>query len=699
MNQFEYLFDELRVNEYDPRLIGIGAINPWLNHISSPRVQMLNSQLQQVLDVADATDRRCFVGLESKFGEHTFGIRVPKECDVLRIIPRFANRIGDDQIPHNPTSYVIVEYDKKTSSGLNVRELDCIELPSYQVMHQNFGRKYRYLYSEKDLENQPRLQDDEPIAVSPSISENGSYRFGMETNVAMMSIPQVIEDGVVASKSFCERAKTTGVATYEISFGKRDIPLNIYGDFDQYKIFPEIGEKVRDDGVIMALRRHDDLFAPGSQSYAHLQQPDSKYDRLFYSTPGAEVIDVRVQHDARYMNATSRSKINPNTPIGVADQADKYWRADVRFYRTILDIYRRYRNNNPDLHISRRFHRLIVEAMAMTSIGPNEPRIAMTHRDEEIDEWRVVITVKHTITPTHAFKISGLHGDKGVIVDVWDDEDMPVDEDGNRAELIVDGVSTIKRMNVSRVIEQYINACSRDVSKRIVKMHNDGEDRRSIEEYLLGYYKIVSPKMVDMVTDSRGRVLDNHYQQVLSDGIYLFIPNDNEPETMDIIDQLRRYYPPTFGPVYYRGDSGVHKWTKRPILIGSMYIMLLEKIGRNWAGVSVSKLNHFGIPSKLTNFDRNSAPARQQPIRFGESEARHFAAHVGGEQTSRLLDRSNNPVVRKQLIETILRSDKPTSITKIIDREQYPAGNGRILSLSRHLSECAGFRFRIGTKE
>jgi len=282
---------------------------------------------------------------------------------------------------------------------------------------------------------------------------------------------------------------------------------------------------------------------------------------------------------------------------------------------------------------------------------------------------------------------------KGVLCDIVKDEDMPVDADGNRAELIMDGLSTIKRMNVSRCMEQYLNACSRDVTKKIQAMVKSGESKEEINNYLMPYYQIVSPRMVDLVS-KKGMVTDEHLAAIVEDGIYLWQPTDNEVEPMDVIKQLNEHYAPTFGPVTYRGMGGEMKRTANKVLIGSMYIMLLEKTGRNWAGVASSKLSHFGTPAKLTSADRHSQPGRNQPIRFGESEGRLFVAMVGGRETAELFDRTNNPVVRKVIQERILREAKPTAIESIIDRKKYPSGNGRVLSLIRHFGECAGWRFK-----
>jgi hypothetical protein len=282
---------------------------------------------------------------------------------------------------------------------------------------------------------------------------------------------------------------------------------------------------------------------------------------------------------------------------------------------------------------------------------------------------------------------------KGVICDIRPDEDMPVDASGNRAELIMDGTSTVKRMNPSRLIEQYLNACSRELTTRVREAVQEKATKEDLNNLILPYYTINNPQMLELVTDDDGSLLDNHISKILEDGIRLWIPPDNEPEAMDVVRKLRTEYPPVFGPVTYRGMSGEMVTTVNNVLIGSMHIMLLEKTGRNYAAVSSSKLSPFGIPAKLTSADRNAAPCRIQPIRFGESEVRLFAAFVGGRATSDLFDRTNNPVVRKVIQERLLREKQPTNINTMVNRREYPAGKGRVLELIRHFADCSGWRF------
>lgn len=701
MSNEDKFFNNPRVNEYNSRFLGISAINPWLNNISSPRVQMVNSQLQQILPVKDATDKRTFTGVESQFGRYTFSKTAPEDCEVLKLIPRYPPKVGDKR--DNPETLAIIEYDEQLSDGSLVKTIDCIEMHSHQFMHHTFGRPYNYHYTDKNFPG--TLEKGEPIASSQSISETGSYRFGLEANIAMMSVPQVTEDGVVASKSFCERMRTTGMQSFVFSFGKKEFPLNLYGDEQNYKFIPDIGERVDEKGILAALRRYSNssqiACAPVDMSVSNVRKIDHLYDRCVYATPNARVVDVRVQHDCRYrtgVSKSSRSRSVPQTPTHIAEQAYKYWSQEVDFYQELLEYYQRLKKSNPGIRLSRRLHRYIVEAQAMAAVNTrSELRIKYNYLWEPIDEWRVEVMVEYDVVPTIGFKLSALHGDKSVIVDVVDDEDMPVDDAGNRAELIVDGLSTIKRMNISRVYEQYINACSRDVTLKLQQMWSNGADYKSLSDYLSGYYQIVTPRMLDLVSDGE-LVYKEHLDHVLENGIYLWVPNDNEPEIADIIKQLNEHYPPVFTPVQYRDTGGNWVRTVTPILIGSMYIILLEKTGQNWQAVSTSKLNHIGIPSKINNVDRNLVPVRTNPVRFGESENRLFLATLGGRATASLLDSSNNPQIRKQIAESILRANKPADIDQVYDRDRYPLGSGRTQSLVKHLSHCAGFKYKYSNE-
>ena len=114
------------------------------------------------------------------------------------------------------------------------------------------------------------------------VTPQGDYCYGREVNVAFMSMPGVIEDGVVVSESFLKSMSTKGYETRTMSFGKKYFPLNLYGD----------------DGLLLARREFRPILAPVEMSPEALRRPDYTYDELVYTLVGrAKVIDVSIMRD------------------------------------------------------------------------------------------------------------------------------------------------------------------------------------------------------------------------------------------------------------------------------------------------------------------------------------------------------------------------------------------------------------------
>lgn len=302
---------------------------------------------------------------------------------------------------------------------------------------------------------------------------------------------------------------------------------------------------------------------------------------------------------------------------------------------------------------------------------------------------------------------------KGVICKIVEPEDMPMDADGNRADIVMDPNSTVSRMNIGRLYEQYTNAASRDVAKTIRRKFDalipDAGKANKVElisknhpqefdaawQYLLRYYEIVSPKMHAWFTGNsyQGTSID-HMTSVYNCGVYLYLPPDNAPETNEVIMQLEKEYRPTYGPVTYVGNSGQRVTTKKPVRVGSLYVLLLEKTGDDWTAVSSGKLQHLGVLSQVTNSDKYSQPTRSQAIRaLGEAEVRIYASYAGPEITADILDRSNSPATHRGILHNLLEAERPTDIQEVVGRKVIPLGGSKPLQLVRHIAECGGWRF------
>jgi len=710
-------------SELSMDLLGLGSINPWIAHNSSSRLQMFTSHLGSCLPVKGRSKKRSSTGMEREYGKYTFSTKMPVNASIIRVVERYPRRPGLDCINENPQTVVIFE-------DADTKQVGFLDIRKYHSIHQQFGFNYSFKQSALDkLYHGNMVKKDTIIADSPNKDDDGNYMPGIETNVAFMSIPAVIEDGIVISDEYAEKLTSKAYAIHVVKWGKNFYPLNLYAGYDDnkaYKPLPDIGERVRADGLLFGLRAHHELRSVVEMTQGALKEPDYIFDKLIYVEPNAKVTDIKVFYDPH-------GKLT--TPVGMEDQAMKYAKANTQFYNTLLSEYGNLkRKRKQDLKLTPSFQSLLVDALADSGEHAGN-RISKTHRMVPLDDFRIEVTLEYDLVPTIGYKVTDFFGGKGIICDVVKKADMPVDSAGNVADVIMDPISTTKRTNIGRMYEQYINAASRDVSVRVRNMFDihpktptEDEVDNAIKDidrvneafhYLLGYYQTVSPKMASillsteysdfydaeqrriavhdpygMLTQKETLTLQQaHLKSVLTEGIYLWIPTNNVVSSPEVIRNIKAHYPPVHGPIHFRGKSGEYRKTHENVLIGSLYLLLLDKTGSGWAGVASAKLQHFGIPAKLTNNDKYSAPGRMQPVRYtGEAEGRSFAATMGGAAAADILDQSNNPQVHKHISYNILTNDKPMAIKKIVDRDKFPRGSGRPVVFVKHQLECGGWR-------
>lgn len=671
---------ELVTNELDPRFMGVVGMNFAAMEDSASRLAMYCSHIGQALVVQDSTIKRLYTGVEREYGKNIHDIRMPCDAIIIKSVPKYPKSTSESQVGENPLTTVIYE-------NAETRELGVINLTRYHYIHQYFG--FNYVYDPSVVhELAPRrpIRKDTVIATSPSITPAGDYKFGLEAQVALMSMPAVIEDGVIVSESFCKRMTTKGYGIRTVTWGKSGIPLNVHGNKKKYKIFPDIGERVGPDGLLFASRLYDDELGLSMLSHEALSEVD-QFDKTIYAVPGAKVVDVII-----YKGNKEKSVL----PIGVDDQCRHYYRRTLDYHANIVNEYNRLKGDG-QIAISPEFERLIVESMAVVQ-NANNGSVTPTYNRQPLDEWQVHIVFEYDVVPTVGFKITGMHGDKGIIVEVRPDEDMPVDALGNRAEVIMDGDSTIKRMNIGRLYEIYINASGKEVTRNVREMIRDGSRESHLKawDYILDFYKTVSPPMYELTLRS-GVDPISHVKKFAKDGHYIYVPTNNPVRYDDVVEQLAEKFPAVCGPVTYRGNSGRMVTTKHDVVIGGLHVLLLEKIGNTWNSVASPKLQHFGIPAKITNADKYASPGRHNPVRIlGESEVRLVSAICGGETVAELIDQTNNPQAHKTIVTNILRADKPTAMKEVIDRQEVPRNGGRIVSLVNHILECGGIRFVKG---
>lgn len=668
--------------DLDMRLLGFAAMNEFARHNSTPRQAMMTKQIGQMLVLDDPDIRRISSGIDRELGRYTFNVDFPNNSVVLKVIPKYPNSLKMQNIKTNPMTIVV--YENADSANLIV---DIKEIPSYHCIHQYFGFDFKRAdrYNEYIREN-ANIPAGTIVADTPAKDRDGNYKYGVNLNVAFTSRPGGIEDSVTICEDVLDKLQTTLYDTRVIEFGTDKIPLNLYGNKSSFKIFPDVGDVIREDGVIAALRDFDNDLAPCYLTVGAMQTP-TIFDERIYAIPGAEIVDVTI-----YKSKQSRTTMF----TGMEEQLDKYLDAQNRYYKAIVDEYKRLmRESRGQVKISNEFHRLIKDAMAMT-----EDKIKVTYTDKNttLDKWTVKITYKYKMKADIGYKITDLSGGKGVICAVKPRSEMLMNSDGVVADIEMDADSVANRMNPAKLYTQYINASGDKLRRDITAIVADGSEQSYLKAWykLIGFYKIISPFQYNALADS-GIDPISHVDHVVADGIYAVIRPDSEVNTPAMIKLLMEHYPATYGPCTYIGQTGRKITTKNPILIGELYFILLEKIATDFSAVSSAKLQHYGLPAKPTKRGKYADPIRTSPTRAaGEAEVRLFVATAGGEATADLLDRSTNPDVHRHIVKGILTADQPTNVYSYVDRKEFPVGQGTVLKLTNHIFNCAGIGFTKG---
>lgn len=680
----------------DRRLQGIVGLNPLSMHAASPRLQMFASQSTQRLVVSGMTERRFFSGMEQEFGKYTFKVEMPCNGKVIEVIPKYmTNGIGQDAIQQNPTVYLVFE-------NVETYEVDFLEIPSYCSYHSHFGFSYVFGEGIDYLIPGKTIPKGTVFADSPGVLPSGNYMTGLELNIAHMSHPATSEDGIVICEDLIPRLMYQTFERVTVSWGKKSFPLNLYGDDNVYKPFPDIGDKIRSDRLLAALRDYDEDMFLSTQNRHETRRVDQIYDRRFYSDKAeGTILDINVITNRGF----GAEQEDTDTQLA------KYIQQIRSRYNKFLNVQQRLeKQRGGALSTTKRFHAKIVEALRF-NYEDNNHKVKRYYRRQPMDDYTVEFVIRHDNYPNMGAKLVNGTGGKGVVCGILPREQMPMDAAGNKADIMMDPNSIMNRMIPSILFESYFNAAARDNTIRManflglqvgstieqVELVQQTNPVKFEEAYALcvKHMELVSP--VTHAAMTKADISDEEKLEYLGGfiqgGISNYAPQEYSPEYHKSVVTMEEISPPTYGPVTFMDPSGRKVTTKVPVRISSVHIMPLEKTGDEWSAVASAKTQHFGMVARIGKADRKADPIYMQPIRTGgETEVRIYTSYASPVATAEIMDRNNNPIAHAFGIESILRAKKPTQIKVLVDRNKVKLGSTKPLQILNHISFCAGWR-------
>ena len=268
----------------------------------------------------------------------------------------------------------------------------------------------------------------------------------------------------------------------------------------------------------------------------------------------------------------------------------------------------------------------------------------------ELKKIKVFIATKRKLQPGD--KMSGRHGNKGVVSRVLPIEDMPYTEDGTPMDIVLNPLGVPSRMNVGQILETHLGYACRELGRQI------GE--------VVDRVKAKAAKMDDLKAKLKEVYGDREYQNKIADmtdtevlemsenlkgGLPIATPVFDGAHQDDIDNMLKMAGLNVSGQVkLFDGLTG--EPFDRPVTIGYMYMLKLhhlvdEKIHARSIG-----------PYSLVTQQPLGGKAQFGGQRFGEMEVWALEAYGAAYTLQEMLTiKSDDVSGRIKAYETIIRGD------------------------------------------
>lgn len=588
---------------------------PNVDKSDSNRVNMFTSHIIQAVVLKTPEYPRVFTNFENQVGEYSSSYKVAKENLTIhsKIIKNSEN-----------STYVV-----KNNKGF----YDIIE----RIPGERITEYYGYCLDNKNLDTKKArdvIKKDEVIYKSTAYDDDMNFMYGI--NLKSVYLPYknlTFEDGIIISESAAKKLSSYTISEVEVNINTNDILCNIYGkNYKIHKGFPDIGETV-ENRILLCRRRINYDSAFYDLSVKNLSKVNFNTDTPFYVD--GTVIDIDV------FSNTPIEKLE-NYPYNY--QILRYLKGNLSYYTRVVEVL------EPIIAKGKQYYSDNLGYLYKRAKDIIDPDVKWKNDKSDFDNIVLRFKILKEKKLTIGSKITGRYGNKGVISQIVPDSEMPRTEDGEIAEVCLNPLGVINRLNLSQLYELEINALSNYIVKNMKDMYD--EDFESMVEYYFDYIYDISPTMYEPLVEYYNNLDEeesyNFWQDIFNKGIFIHQPPFYGNITFDKMAEMYDKYP----------GSGPKKFVniENPLILGELYFMKLKhEPSSKFSARSSSYLNLKNIPSKSTRFKENQQLYAKTPIKIGEMELTNLLICNNVEEVVRFMSMySINEEDRQKIIETLL---------------------------------------------
>ncbi len=596
------------------QLVSVSAsLIPFLEHDDANRALMGSNMQRQAVPLLRTEAPLIGTGMERIVGRDSRVSIVAKHEGVIENVD--ANRI-------------ILKYEERTNGDEPVTKIDVYNLLKFRRSNQDTCINQRVIVRRGDY-----VKKGEVLADGPS-TDRGELALGKNVMVAFMPWRGYnYEDSVLINERLVAEDSFTSIHIEELECVVRDTKL---GKEEVTRDIPNVGDEALKDldesGIIRigaTVRAGDILVGKVTPKGETQLTPEEKLLRAIFGEKAGDVKDtsLRIPHgiegividvkvlSRRGIDKDERSRLIEDIEISniLKDQEDqiriildstrgkvqdlllgkaapkemkdgkgkplaKKGEVFTKEKIAALNLDRLHEMNFDDDELEARIAKIVDSKENQIELIKlyYEDKINKIKKGDELPPGvlktiKVYVAMKRKIAVGD--KISGRHGNKGIVSVILPEEDMPFTEDGTPVDVVLNPLGVPSRMNAGQILETHLGWASKELGKAIGKLieTNNASLIRSRMEEVFGKGDVRD--FLKKLTEDELIELANQ----VKDGVHIAVPVFDGAKEAEISDAFKMAgLPDTRQITLYDGRSGEpfhHKVT-----IGYMYLLKLHHL-------------------------------------------------------------------------------------------------------------------------
>lgn len=637
---------------------------PNVNKTDSNRLGMFCSELNQTVVKNEGEAPLVCTNFEPQVGEYTIDgyKKLDEDCIIL------------EKIKKNKLNYVLIVENTKTGKIFMVKRKEVCWLTEH----------YGFKYNNDVIDNKEKgdtIKKDEIIYRSNTYDNLGNLKYGRNLNTCYMNFKNLtLEDPMVLSRTAAKALGYSDVYKIRITVNTNDLLINLYGDENDYKAFPNIGESINDLGILASRRRIDYNKLLSNLKDNKLREVGID-DSVFYST--GKVVDIDIfcnqteeelayqeynnqVHDLYMEDKTFRTKL-----VKCIDYLKKQGKSDM-IDSELVTIYNK--------------SKIILENKNRSDKEKN----VWTLEGNEFKGFILDFTIINVKELHVGDKLANRYGGKGIVSAILPDEAMPRVESGpfkgEICHVIMNSLGIFNRLIPSALYEIEINFASKHV-----RYFMSQEDTIEGKEYQLFKY-------LDMINSTQSEWTREFYES---------LTDECKAEFLRQIEEVRLpiIQPPFFDNITLDGLSEIYdeypemqeykfEGIKNPMMMGEAFIITLKHDPKGKMSIRSTGFNNMsGLPAKSKAYKDHNLPYSTTPIRFGEMEVMNGLLTKDDTVHKLLYSYATDSSMREKLLETIIENPFEPNID--FSKMEKP----KTVKIARAFFKCLGLEIYDGDNE